>query len=67
MDTTELLERLNSCGCHLTAEAETRDELANGVGLALIALGELIKGAAGSDIPSPAAHGLAFKAKSNRW
>ncbi len=67
MNTTELLEDLDSSGHHLMAKGRSDDELAKGLGLALLALSQLIKSSPGSDTPVTAALSGTFKAKSNRW
>ena len=68
MNRTELSQSLAAQGNSLMAGNATGDELAKGLGLALLALEELLKPISANE-PLSAAPGAAatFKAKSNRW
>ena len=66
MDRTELVENLNAFGLRLTTQAVGSDDIAKGVGWALLGLSELIGGRS-ADEASAAAAKSTFKAKANRW
>ena len=71
MDTTELPETLSAFGQHLVEIKEaSADDVATGVGMALLGLAELLKIARENvkhlDDKAPDA-GMTFKAKANRW
>jgi len=65
MDRIELIDKLNSYGRRLNTESVLPEELAKGVGLALLALAELMRGTPAEDASNPAPK--SFKAKANRW
>lgn len=65
MDRLELIDNLNSCGRRLNTESVAPEELAKGIGLALLALAELMRGTPAEDASNPAPE--SFKAKANRW
>lgn len=70
MDRSELLDNLKTYGQHLLVTDDAKpSDLASGMGMALLALAELLKvdsHAAVSPEP-PAEGGQAFKAKASRW
>ena len=65
LDRLELIDNLNSYGRHLTTESVVLEELAKGVGFALLALAELMRGTPAEDASNPPPE--SFKAKANRW
>ena len=65
MDRLELIDNLNSYGRRLNTESVAPEELAKGVGLALLALAELMRGTPAEDALNPAPE--SFKAKASRW
>jgi hypothetical protein len=67
MEKTELLESLDTYGHRLSAGEAVPNDVTKALGLALLALNQLMKGPSISDIPSAPNQGAAFKAKGNRW
>jgi hypothetical protein len=67
MDTTELLEQLDSCGNKLSTELANPADIAKGVGLALLALSDLIKVASANATPGMPTQPTGFNAKASRW
>jgi hypothetical protein len=69
MDTSELLQSINAQGHKLMAGNAMPDDMARGLGLALLALEELLKPTAAKEPLSaaPETAAPAFKAKSSRW
>lgn len=70
VDRTELLDNLNTYGQHLVVSKDaSAADLATGMGMALLALTELLKaGSPAAEQAGPSVDGgHAFKAKATRW
>jgi hypothetical protein len=68
METSELLQSLKSQGQRLIGESARPDDLAKGMGLALLALEELLRPDGSSEAADTVQTAAGtFKAKANRW
>ena len=65
MDKAELVQNLENYGRRLTTQSVESGDMAKGIGFALLALSELMRGTP-DDVSSDTAP-ESFKAKANRW